>query len=112
MLAAAAGWAFIGYGALAAGPMAARGARLLLAGGVLLGVSAAARTVLPAFEPQTMAALVGLTEPLSSVAFGVGLIGSGLLLRSVPAESGVIEVQRVRTRTDQAATPASPEAAG
>jgi hypothetical protein len=96
MLAASAGWAFLGYGALAAGPMAARGARLLLAGGVLLGVSAAARTLLPAFEPHAAALLVGLTEPLSSVAFGAALIGSGLLLRSVPAASSVaaVEVQR------------------
>jgi hypothetical protein len=112
MLAAAAGWAFLGYGALAAGPMAARGARLLLAGGVLLAVSAAARMVLPAFEPQTAAVLVGLTEPLASVAFGAALIGSGLLLRSVPAESDVAEVKRVRTRTDRAATSTSLEAAG
>jgi hypothetical protein len=98
MLAAAAGWSFLGYGALAAGPMASRGARLLLAGGALLGVSVAARTVLPVFEPQTAAALVGLTEPLSSVAFGAALIGGGLLLRSVPAEAGVAEVKQGRTR--------------
>jgi hypothetical protein len=105
MLAAAAGWAFLGYGALAAGPLAARGARLLLTGGVLLGVSAAARMVLPAFEPQTAAVLVGLTEPLASVAFGAALIGSGWLLRSVPAGPAVADVKRSRSRATESPAP-------
>jgi hypothetical protein len=86
MLAAAAGWSFLGYGALAAGTSALRGARLLLGGGVLLGISAVVRMILPAFEPQMPAVIAGLTEPLASVAFGAALIGGGLLLRSVPAE--------------------------
>jgi hypothetical protein len=95
MLAAAAGWSFLGYGALAAGGSAAPGARLLLGGGVLLAVSAAARMLLPAFGPQTPAILVGITEPLASVAFGAALIGGGLLLRSVPAEFDGATLNRV-----------------
>jgi hypothetical protein len=98
MLAAAAGWSFLGYGALATGVSALRGARLLLGGGVLLGISAAARMTLPAFEPQTAAFLVGLTEPLASVAFGAALIGGGLLLRSVPAEFGGARLNCACTR--------------